>query len=172
MVLTWIYNDLGAADENFFVRHVNNALGFVTFAAGASQVLCGYPLHTLNITSYKWLAVIAAVITFTIQFQDMEDQDGDRERGRRTLPIVFGDGLTRFVNAIVILAFSVFAPTFWRLGWSGYALPLGLGASIAARTLFVRSLKDDKKTFKLWCLWLVGLYLLPLFKHPGGLTWY
>lgn len=169
MVLTWIYNDLGAADENFLVRHINNALGFVSFAAGATQVLCG---HTLNTISYKWLAVIAAIITFTIQFQDMEDREGDRERGRRTLPIVLGDRLTRVVNAFVVLAFSFIAPIFWRLHWFGYTMPMALGSVIAGRTLLATTLLADKKTFKLWCLWLVGLYLLPMFKHPGGLKWY
>ena len=172
MVLTWIYNDLGAADENFFVRHVNNALGFITFAAGASQVLCGYPIYTLNGTAYAWLGVIVAVITFTIQFQDMEDQEGDHERGRRTLPLVLGDRRTRFVNAAVIISFSLIAPAFWWLNWYGYALPVGLGSFIAVRTLSLRGVQADRKTFKLWCLWLVGLYLLPMFKHPGGLRWY
>jgi 4-hydroxybenzoate polyprenyltransferase len=172
MVLTWIYNDLGAADENFFVRHINNALGFITFAAGATQVLCGYPIYTLNVTAYQWLAVIAAVITFTIQFQDMEDQEGDRERARKTLPIVLGDRMTRFMNSIVILAFSFIAPAFWGLLWWGYILPVSLGSFIAVRTLSQRLVQADRKTFKLWCLWLVGLYLLPLLKHPGGLRWY
>lgn len=102
----------------------------------------------------------------------MEDQEGDRERGRRTLPIVLGDVLTRLANAVVILAFSLIAPTFWRLNLWGYALPVGLGSLIAGRTLFMRSLQADKKTFKLWCIWLVGLYLLPTFKHQGGLRWY
>jgi len=134
MVLTWIYNDLEAADENFFVRHLNNALGFVTFAAGATQVLCG--THEMNGMAYEWLAVIAAVITFTIQFQDMEDQEGDRERDRRTLPIVLGDGNTRIVNAVTILLFSFVTAKFWDLNWWGYVLPVGLGALIASRTVF------------------------------------
>ena len=163
MVLTWIYNDLGAADENFFVRHVNNALGFVTFAAGGTRVMCG----SLHMTTYQWLAFIAAVITFTIQFQDMEDQEGDRERGRRTLPIVLGGGLTRVVNAFVTLLFSFLAPTFWRLHWSGYAMPMVLGGVIAGRTLLATTLSADRKTFKLWCLWLVGLYLLPILEPSG-----
>ena len=162
-----MYNDLGAADENFFIRHVNNALGFVAFAAGATNVMCG-PLHR---TTYEWLAVIATVITFTIQFQDMEDQEGDRERGRKTLPIVIGDRLTRIINACVILVFSFVAPTFWQLSWTGYAVPMALGGVIAARTLLATSLVADKKTFKLWCLWIIGLYLLPMFKIPGGLRW-
>jgi hypothetical protein len=48
MILTWVYNDLGAGDENFLLRHINNALGFVSFGAGASQVACGFPGYTLN----------------------------------------------------------------------------------------------------------------------------
>jgi 4-hydroxybenzoate polyprenyltransferase len=170
MVLTWLYNDLGAADENFLIRHINNAFGFVTFGAGASQVACGFPHHTLNSTAYIWLGVIAAVITCTIQFQDMEDQEGDRLRDRRTLPIVLGDVLTRRLNALVIIAFSLIAPAFWRLGIIGYLVPVILGLVIAGRTLVLKSLSADKQTFKLWCLWLVTLYLLPLAKGEGVLA--
>ena len=172
MVLTWIYNDLGAADESFLVRHITNALGFVTFSAGATQVACGYPIHTLNTTAYQWLGVIAAVITFTIQFQDMEDQEGDRMRNRRTLPIVLGDSTTRWVNAVVIVAFSLIAPLFWQLRVLGCLAPLGLGVCIAGRTIILKSVAADRKTFKLWCLWLIGLYLLPLIKRQGMIRWY
>ncbi len=169
-ILTWAYNDLGAGDENFFVRHINNALGFVSFGAGASQVACGYPDHTLNQDAYWWLGVIAAVITCTIQFQDMEDQEGDRLRNRKTLPIVCGDDLTRWGNAVVILLFSLFVPAFWRMGPVGYFLPVLLGIVIAGRTLFLRTLASDKQTFRLWCIWLTALYCLPVIKHhtPGS----
>lgn len=172
MVLTWIYNDLGAADENFLVRHVNNALGFITFSAGATQVACGFPTHALNMTAYKWLSVIAAVITFTIQFQDMEDQEGDLMRNRRTLPIVLGDSLTRWVNAGVIISFSFIAPAFWRLGVLGYVSPVTLGVLIAGRTTMLKGVVADRQTFRLWCVWLIGLYLLPLIKRQGVLHWY
>jgi len=165
MILTWMYNDLGAGDENFFIRHVNNALGFVSFGAGASQVACGFPEYTLNQESCLWLGVIAAVITFTIQFQDMEDQEGDRLRDRKTVPLVFGDQLTRVVNAGLIIFFSLAVPAFWRLGIVGYLFPVFLGGVIAGRTLLFRSLASDKQTFKLWCLWLTALYCLPVVKN-------
>jgi 4-hydroxybenzoate polyprenyltransferase len=169
MILTWLYNDLGAGDENFFVRHINNALGFVSFGAGASQVACGFPDHTLNEDAYLWLGVIAAVITCTIQFQDMEDQEGDSLRNRKTLPIVCGDNLTRRGNAVVILLFSILVPAFWRMGLAGYFLPVLLGTVIAGRTLFLKTLASDKQTFRLWCLWLTSLYCLPVFKHQIAL---
>jgi len=169
MILTWVYNDLGAGDENFFVRHINNALGFVAFGAGASQVACGFPHHTLNQDAYLWLGVIAAVITCTIQFQDMEDQEGDRLRNRKTLPIVCGDKLTRWGNAVVIILFSLLVPAFWRMGLAGYLLPVLLGTAISGRTLFFKSLASDKQTFRLWCLWLTSLYLLPIVKHQSAL---
>lgn len=157
MVLTWMYNDLGAAEENFIIRHINNALGFVTFGAGAAQVACG----SLNTISYCWLLFIAAAISCTIQFQDMEDQEGDRMRFRKTLPIVLGDSATRKVNAITIVTFSMAAPAFWRLDLAGYLLPMSLGVLIGVRTLLRTDLAADKQTFKLWCLWLMMLYVLP-----------
>ena len=164
MVLTWIYNDLGAAEENFMIRHINNALGFTTFGAGAAQVACG----SLNLTTYYWLAVIAAAITCTIQFQDMEDQEGDRMRFRRTLPIVIGDFQTRRINALTIIAFSFIAPAFWQLSLAGYLLPIFLGFTIAIRTLIKKDLAADRQTFKLWCLWLMLLYVLPFAKNQAN----
>ena len=164
MVLTWIYNDLGAADEHYLVRHVNNALGFIAFSAGATQVACGFPQHGLNDTAYQWLAMIGAVITFTIQFQDMEDQEGDRLRNRRTMPLVIGDYVTRWANAVTVVLFSVGCPAFWQLGMIGFAVPVFLGTVIAIRTMTLKDVAADKRTFQLWCLWLITLYLLPLVK--------
>ncbi|KAI6712300.1 ubiA prenyltransferase [Diplocarpon mali] len=157
MVLTWVYNDLGAAEGHFALRHASNALGFTTFGAGAAAVACG----PLDATAYRWLAVVAAAIAGTIQLQDMEDQEGDRARARRTLPLVHGDAPTRRVTAAAVVAFSLATPAFWQLSLAGYLPPAALGAWIAARTLTRRDLAADKKTFRLWCLWLMLLYVLP-----------
>ncbi|KAJ5040864.1 uncharacterized protein L3040_005423 [Drepanopeziza brunnea f. sp. 'multigermtubi'] len=165
MVLTWVYNDLGAAEGHFLLRHVNNALGFTTFGAGAARVACGGALNTTTI--YAWLAVIAAAITCTIQFQDMEDQEGDRLRARKTLPLVMGEGATRWANAVTVVGFSLVAAAFWRLPVLGYLPPAALGGLIAVRTLTRTDLAGDKQTFKLWCLWLMLLYVLPFAKMEG-----
>ncbi|KAH7418708.1 UbiA prenyltransferase family-domain-containing protein [Cadophora sp. MPI-SDFR-AT-0126] len=158
MILTWMYNDLGAAEETFIVRNISNALGFISFGAGAAQVACG----PLDMTAYYWSAVITAAITCTIQFQDMEDQEGDRARGRKTMPIVLGDSFTRLVNAHMIMLFSFVAPAFWQLPFTGFLLPLLLGLLIASKTLLRTDLMSDKQTFRLWCLWLMVLYVLPM----------
>ncbi|RDW66511.1 hypothetical protein BP6252_10146 [Coleophoma cylindrospora] len=164
MVLTWIYNDLGAGDENFLVRHFLNALGFAAFGAGATQVACGFPNFTLNNTAYQWLGIVVLAITCTIQFQDMEDQPGDRLRGRKTLPIIFGEERTRWWNAFSILAISLVACLFWQVGLIGCLIPGIVSMVIAGRTLMLHGVGPDRQTFKLWCVWLITLYLLPLAK--------
>jgi 4-hydroxybenzoate polyprenyltransferase len=98
----------------------------------------------------------------------MEDQEGDRLRNRKTLPIVCGDDSTRWGNAAAILLFSLLVPAFWRMGIVGYCLPVLLGAVIAGRTLFLKTLASDKQTFRLWCLWLTTLYCLPVVKHQNA----
>ncbi|KAG4427542.1 hypothetical protein IFR05_016976 [Cadophora sp. M221] len=108
IVLTWLYNNLGAAEEFPLIRNLNNALGFISFGAGAGT------------TTYYWLALIAVVITSTIQFQDMEDQEGDRIRLRRTLPIMFGDSVARRINAVTICRLFVHNTSFLagQFNWS------------------------------------------------------
>ena len=165
LILTWIYNDLGAGDEYFFVRNTTNALGFMAFSAGAAKILCDFPRHQMNYTFYQWLSLVGAAIGFTIQVQDMEDQKGDELRNRMTMPIVLGDRITRWVNAFSIVPFSVALPCFWKLNLMGYIVPVCLGTVIAVRTLLWRSMVWDKQTFQLWCLWLMTIYILPLIKH-------
>ncbi|KAH6663540.1 UbiA prenyltransferase family [Halenospora varia] len=167
VLLTYMYNDLRGGDSHFLIRHILNALGFVSFGAGAAVVASSSPL---NSTAYYWLGIVSLIITFTIQFQDMEDQEGDMLRERRTLPIVFGDKITRRLNAGIIVVFSVIAPAYWRMGCVGYAMPVLLGTTIGWRSMWLRKLKDDKTTFQLWCLWLIIFYLLPLVKVEGALA--
>lgn len=168
IALTWAYNDLAGGDEHFLVRHILNALGFCTFGAGAAAVCVGSG-RGLNSTAYLWLLFIGIVITCTIQFQDMEDQEGDSLRDRKTMPLVIGDAKTRKINAIAIVLFSIAAPVFWgKLSWGWFVGLGGLGGAIAWRCLVGEyGVKRDKATFRLWCVWLVVLYLLPL----GRVEW-
>lgn len=98
----------------------------------------------------------------------MEDQEGDSLRERKTVPLVIGDGNARVVNAVVIVVFSVMAPAFWGLGWGWFGGVGGVGGGIAWRCVGgQKGVKWDRGTFKWWCGWLVGLYLLPL----GKVVW-
>ena len=161
---TWMYNDLGGSDNNVAVRNLLIAGMYVLYSSGAMRVACGVEEFTLNPAAYQWLGIIAAVIFSTMHVQDLKDQEGDRTRGRVTLPIMVGHWAARWVIALLVLTWSAAGPMFWSLGIYGY-VPSGiLGASVAYRVLALRNNTADRRTWKLWSLWLTSLYFLPLFK--------
>lgn len=69
--LVYMYNDLGGADENFVVRNIINAAGFICYSAGATRVACGHGQCSLNEKAYQWLAIIGGIVFSTLQMQDM-----------------------------------------------------------------------------------------------------
>lgn len=69
--LVYMYNDLGGADENFVVRNIINAAGFICYSAGATRVACGHGQWSLNEKAYQWLAIIGGIVFSTLQMQDM-----------------------------------------------------------------------------------------------------
>ena len=69
--LVYMYNDLGGADENFVVRNIINAAGFICYSAGATRVACGHDRYSLNDKAYQWLAIIGGIVFSTLQMQDM-----------------------------------------------------------------------------------------------------
>ena len=157
------YNDLEGADSSPLSRNLINSCGFLCYTSGAMEVAYGrlIPL-TPGSPLFHWFSVIAAVVFTTVHTQDMFDQAGDSERGRRTVPLVMGDGPSRVTIAISMAFWSWFGPWFWGLHMSAYILPMSLGVAIISRTLIFRTVADDKRTFQLWNLWIVSLYLLPL----------
>lgn len=52
-------------------------------------------------------------------------------------------------------------------------LTLGFGASVALHTLLFKDLRADKLSWKLWALWTVSLFVLPLVRNPAVVleTW-
>ena len=157
------YNDLGGADRNPLIRNFINSCGFICYTSGAMEVAYGswIPL-TPGSPLFRWFSVIAAVVLTTVHTQDMCDQAGDSIRGRWTVPLVLGDGPSRITIAISMAVWSWFGPWFWGLHTSAYILPVGLGLAVISRTLILRTIMDDKRTFQLWNLWIVMFYFLPL----------
>ena len=167
MVLTWMYNDLEGADENYIVRNAINALGFMCYSSGATIVACGYGQHSLNSTAYRWLAIVGGIVFSTLQMQDMPDVEGDAARDRKTLPLVHGNASARWTIAIPTVAWSLICPAFWEVGPLGWLVSLLTGGLLVLRILGLRSVQADKTTWKVWCLWTSTLYLLPLIKDPS-----
>ncbi|CAI6336780.1 unnamed protein product [Periconia digitata] len=167
-VLNWIYNDLDAA-EHMILRNILNALGITFIGAGATAVLTGESVGSENVRGREWLFACAGVLATTIQAQDLYDQEGDGKRGRKTMPLVLGDVTARFVTAGPVLIWSVLVPGYWRItGLMGWLTTLLPGLVLAGRMLKYRNIESDRKTFKLWACWTIGLYAVPIIKATEG----
>jgi 4-hydroxybenzoate polyprenyltransferase len=164
MIMAWVYNDLGAANENFHLRNLANALGIAAFNAGSAIVVTG-SASRLNGKGYIWLIVLGTAICSTISILDMPDIAGDSARGRRTMPIVYGHEVARWGLAIPIMLWSVVCPVFLGTGFAGLVFSVFLGSILACHLLIFRTHAADKASEKMWCVWTMALYCLPLFAN-------
>ncbi|KUI73111.1 Digeranylgeranylglyceryl phosphate synthase [Cytospora mali] len=105
-VLVWYYNDLRGSDELF--RDAIIAVAYGLFNQGSLRV-AAYPHTSINWRGHVWTAMISSVILTTMHIQDLKDQRGDRQRGRKTIPLFFGDIAAR-------RALSVFVPLWSIIG--------------------------------------------------------
>ncbi|KAI1089759.1 UbiA prenyltransferase family-domain-containing protein [Rostrohypoxylon terebratum] len=171
-ILGYLYNDYGFGDMNGIIRNIINALGFITFDAGALEVALNRPLrltpgsHAVyghnNFTVEKWLFLLLFVIYSTGHTQDMHDQEGDIVRNRSSLPLQLGDGVARYIIAAFMTMWGLLCPYFWQCNWTGYSVCGPLAFIIAYRSLRLRAVREDRLTFKLWNVWMISLYCLPL----------
>ena len=171
-LLTFWYNDLRGGEE-WLVRNFLNAGGYLCFTVGAMQVARGTQTFGLSSAGLKWLGWISAVIACTMHIQDLYDQEGDRLRNRRTIPLVFGNAIARYSIAIPVAVWSFIAPVFWRLPIFGFLPPVTLGIIISARLLGngKGNVAYDRVTFVYWNAWLISIHMLPvwaqLLKHDS-----
>ena len=165
LVLTWMYNDLGGSDIHYIIRNLINASAMIVASMGITRVA----MHSsnrefdFNHTGYQWLGIKAGIIFTTLQVQDLRDQEGDRLRGRQTLPIVLGDSIARWSVAVPILFWSFFCPFYWNGDFWAYLLPLALGLLLSTRVVALRSIETDQLTWKLRGLWTFSVFMLPLY---------
>ncbi|MCJ1385612.1 hypothetical protein MMC17_008735 [Xylographa soralifera] len=166
IILTYMYNDLGLADESYLLRNVINALAFVSYGSGTTRVASGGDEQVfLSTRAGLWFFVIGAVVASTLQLQDMYDQEGDALRGRSTAPLVLGDRAARWSIALPVVLWSFVCPALWELPVTGFVAPVTIGGIIAVRIVAVRSVVGDRTTFRFWCLWMVAMYILPMLKY-------
>ena len=162
MTLIWLYNDLGGSGSGPWQRNVLNAAGLSCFGWGAVSVLLGGD-DLLNNLLCKWLILLAAVITTTVHAQDFPDVDGDSACGRRTMPLLYGQVWSRYGLAVSLVFWSIVCLTFWDVSspvvWSATLL---IGGMTAGLTAFHWDPFYDRIVWRLWCLWISVLYLLPL----------
>ena len=162
IILNWIYNDLEGAKEDPILRNVLNACGLVSFNAGATAIAADLGRTSFTQNAHTWFAIITSVIFSTIHVQDLADTIGDAAIGRRTIPLVYGDGPARWSAAVLITAWSFLCPWYWGVTIVNYIMPVVVGGTIALQVLLKRDIRSDALSWKLWCIWSMTLYFLPL----------
>lgn len=164
ILLGYWYNDCGGADVSCVTRNFINACGFICYSSGAMEVALGFPLP-LKPRLIQWFLIIGGAVFSTVQTQDFYDQAGDSLRGRKSVPLVLGDKRGRWITVFPMAFWSLFCPWFWNLPFEIHSAFLALGSVVIWRILTKRTVKEDKKTFRVWNLWMVFMYSLPLMKH-------
>ncbi|MCJ1467444.1 hypothetical protein MMC07_006069 [Pseudocyphellaria aurata] len=157
------YNEWHGA-ESPLLRTLINAVGWACLLAGPLEVLAVGSGGSLlsHPRAVQWLALFAFADFTTIHTQDFRDLDGDRARGRRTVPLVVGDNPARWIIVVAVLVCSGLATAFWHLDVTGFLLPASTGSVMVCSLLFNRTLKGDKLSWKLWSVWIISFYFLPL----------
>ena len=163
MVLTWLYNDVGGSDRSIVVRNILNALGLMSFSAGATVVAAGATSHALTRAAYAWLGMLGAVVVLTVHAQDLPDAVGDATNCRKTVPLICGDGVARVSIVAFVVAASILCPMYWATSMAGYISSTLVGGALVLSVSCFRDKRADEISWRLWCLWMVVLYTLPLF---------
>lgn len=170
MTLVWLYNDLEGSSTGPILRNVVNAAGLCCLGWGGHTVLrgkdSGQQITWSQDWRLYWMLMTAAAIATTVHAQDMPDMKGDLARQRKTFPLLYGERLARWSLAVLVVLWSVILPVSCNVqNFTARLLSLGVGSSISVLTMLYQHEPSDKLVWNLWCFWLGGLYLLPLFRQ-------
>lgn len=172
MTLIWLYNDLGGSGIGPLQRNAINAAGICCFGWGSVSVLMNNASslargsRPVDECLALWLGIFSLVITTTVHAQDFPDVEGDRVRGRKTMPLIYGEGFSRWFLAAWVLFWSLICPAIWHVVFPlVWCVSVFIGLTMATLTVFRRSHNSDVLVWKLWCVWIAILYLLPLFEN-------
>lgn len=158
------YNVFGG-DENPLIRNVLNAIGIGCFYGGPVEIVHGNISLLSSTKTTSWLMIVALTIAITVHVQDFRDVIGDKQRGRRTIPIVYGNRLARLSIVVGTILCSCSAPLFWKLGPAGFSLPVISGLLMICNLLWNQTLEGDNLSWKLWALWMLSFLTLPVCSH-------
>ncbi|KAI0159977.1 hypothetical protein GGR52DRAFT_563794 [Hypoxylon sp. FL1284] len=160
LVLTWMYNDLGGADEHFALRNIINGAAYFVYGSGALKVAAGS--EKVGSGASLWLAMVACIIATTMQVQDLKDQEGDKARLRSTAPLDLGDGICRCSIVAGITFWSALCLSYWSWSPIGLLLVLSPGSIVVRRLLKFRDAAADALSYRWWSIWIISIFCLPV----------
>ncbi|KAI1125035.1 UbiA prenyltransferase family-domain-containing protein [Nemania abortiva] len=167
MTMIWLYNDLDGSSTGPLFRNLLNAAGLACFGWGAVCVLLAGDIGSSDIPRL-WLLLTAALTSSTVHIQDLPDKEGDKARKRRTAPLVYGENPTRWSVVILTCFWSLVCPVFWRVSFPSALVPLVISSSMSAVVLLGKSQFCNELGWKIWCIWVTAIFLLPLLRVSSG----
>ena len=157
------YNEWRGA-ESPLLKNLLNAAGFACFLAGPLEIVTGSTSLVFAPKALQWLVMIGLAIFLTVHIQDFRDQDGDRLRNRRTVPLVMDGGAARWITALCVMLWSCLMPMFWGLRIGGYLLTASIGGVMSLNLVAKRTVQGDVRSWKMWPFWIMSFFLLPLMR--------
>lgn len=156
------YNEFGGA-ANGVVKNIFNGIGIGCFFAGPLEVATGYSVFSGKAEGAIWVGILMATFGATSHVQDFRDMQGDRAANRSTIPLVVGEMTARVLAIAAVGFWTEVACQFWSAGWLQRALPYATGAVLVANLLLDRTHDGDVRAWRLWSVWVLSLFLLPVF---------
>ncbi|KAI0010717.1 UbiA prenyltransferase family-domain-containing protein [Xylariaceae sp. FL0662B] len=157
------YNEWGGSSDPF-LKNILNGFGFACFYSGPLEIVTGRSVFAGEGRAAIWVGILAITITASSHLQDFRDMEGDRAVGRRTVPLVIGDMNARLLCILAVALSNGAACSFWEVSWRESALAWAAGLTIGGNLVLDKSIKGDVFTWKLFPLWVLGLFLLPIVK--------
>ncbi|KAI1488316.1 hypothetical protein F5X96DRAFT_646138 [Biscogniauxia mediterranea] len=158
------YNEWdGGADP--FLKNFLTAFSMAGLFAGPLEVATGRSVFAGEGKAAIWLAIIAVGLTSSIHLQDFRDMKGDGAAGRKSVPLKIGDLNARLLCVLAMGFANSLACWFWPGAWMGSAIAWIAGIAIATNLFLDRSVNGDTFSWKLFPLWMLGLFLLPVLRE-------
>lgn len=128
------------------------AMGTGSFTLlSASRKLLSPPVAKTD----QHMIAISVWVALITQAQDFRDQEGDKRTGRQTLPLVFGDTVARYLQAVILLPTAYVTVCALHVGALSPTVIGILHVLIIYRTLIFRSKEADHTTYMV-CVVLIG----------------
>ncbi|KAI1481877.1 UbiA prenyltransferase family-domain-containing protein [Daldinia eschscholtzii] len=166
ITLIWLYNDLDGNSAGVLQRNAITTLGLCSFGWGSvTTLLAGDISPEGNKLLSQWIALTGSMVATTIQVQDFPDIAGDIVRKRKTMPLVYGQQLSRWSLALFTIVWSIACPAFWDAVVPAWLVVLFLGGAMVILTALRWDQSSNERLFVLWCCWSTAIHLLPLFSN-------
>lgn len=160
------YNEWNGASHPM-LRNLLNCIGIACFYAGPLEIATKSSIFSGDMKAFIWLLVLAGAMSTTIHAQDFRDIEGDRVSGRRTVPLFIGDKIARAFLAVGITGWTALSCWLWDLGSVEHPWPSCIPACVTGFIVIYsfyrnKTREGDRRSWKLYPLWLVGLFLIPV----------